>query len=270
MKTLELPLQGHKVVTREEWLSARVDLLKKEKEFTRLRDELSSKRRELPWVHVDKEYTFDAPSGKVTLADLFNGRSQLIVKHFMMPPGQKNPCVGCSFESDHVDGALVHLENHDVSFVAVARAPIGEIEAYRKRMGWRFRWVSSFGGDFNYDFHASFTPEQLAAGTAFYNYRIEPQMPLEDLSGFSVFFQDDRGRIFHTYSAFGRGAEEVLTTYMFLDLTPRGRNETGPNRNLTDWVRPHDRYGMGGSVDPMGRYHPEAEQACCASTEARE
>ncbi|MFM9995560.1 MAG: DUF899 domain-containing protein [Phycisphaerales bacterium] len=276
MKAIETPERGrkrpgHPVVSREEWLSARLAHLAREKAFTRQRDELLRERRELPWVKVEKEYAFEAPEGLVTLADLFNGRSQLIVKHFMMPPGQANPCVGCSFEMDHVGGALVHLENHDVSFAVVARAPIGEIEVYRRRMEWRARWVSSFGGDFNYDFHASFTKEQLAVGKAFYNYRVEPRMPLEDLSGFSVFYKDDNAHIFHTYSAFGRGAEEVLTTYMFLDMTPKGRNETGPSHNLTDWVRPHDRYGMGGSVDPKtGRYHPSAaSSSCCAPTEFR-
>lgn len=275
MKTIKTPATGrerpgHPVVSREAWLRERLALLAKEKALTRQRDALTRERRELPWVRVEKDYLFDGPNGKERLADLFDGRSQLIVKHFMMPPGEKNPCVGCSFEADHVGGALVHLENHDVSFAAVARAPIGEIEAYRKRMGWRFKWVSSFGGDFNYDFHASFTKEQLAAGKAFYNYRVEPQMPLEDLSGFSVFYKDDNGDIFHTYSAFGRGAEEVMTTYMYLDMTPKGRNETGPRHNLTDWVRPHDRYGMGGSVDAMGRYQPGgASHSCCGPMDAR-
>ncbi len=270
MKTIEKSMTEHKVVSREEWLKARTALLAKEKALTRQRDELAAERRGLPWVRVEKEYVFEGPGGRVRLDDLFDGRSQLIIKHFMMPPGQANPCVGCSFEADHVDGALVHLENHDVSFAVVARAPIGEIEAYRRRMGWRFRWVSSFASDFSYDFQASFTKEQLAAGTAFYNYRVEPRMPLEDLSGFSVFYKDENGDIYHTYSSFGRGAEEVLTTYMYLDMTPKGRNETGPNHNLTDWVRPHDRYGMGGSVDAMGRYHPaEASHVCCGPAEAR-
>lgn len=237
----------HKIVSRDEWLVARKALLAQEKEITRARDRLSAQRRELPWVKVEKSYVFDAPEGRVTLSDLFAGRSQLLIKHFMMGPGQQHQCVGCSFEVDHVEPALVHLENHDVSYAAVARAPLAEIEAYKQRMGWRFKWVSSYGSDFNYDFNVSFTKEQLAATGG----------RLEDGSANSVFYRNPSGEIFHTYSAFGRGAEEVLTTYMYLDLTPKGRNETGPQRNLTDWVRPHDRYGAGGTVDATGRYHPE-------------
>ena len=163
-------MQPHKIVSRDEWLQARKALLAKEKELTRQRDRLSAERRDLPWVKVEKTYVFDTPNGKRTLAELFEGRSQLIVKHFMLAPGQKDGCVGCSFEVDHVEGALVHLEHHDVTWVAVARAPLQEIEAYKARMGWRFKWVSSFGSDFNYDFDVSFTPEQIANGEAFYNY----------------------------------------------------------------------------------------------------
>jgi predicted dithiol-disulfide oxidoreductase (DUF899 family) len=255
----------HRIVSRDQWLQARTKLLAKEKEMTRLRDSLSAERRALPWVKVEKSYTFDTPNGKASLADLFDGRSQLIVKHFMLAPGQKDGCVGCSFESDHVDGALVHLQNHDVSYVAVARAPLPEIEVFRKRMGWNFRWVSSFGSDFNYDFNASFTPEQLAKGEAFYNYRTGP-LPLEDLSGLSVFYKDESGAIFHTYSTFGRGAEERLGTYVFLDMTPKGRNETGPNHSLADWVRHHDRYGAAGHVSAIGRWvSAEDGAACCHS-----
>jgi len=258
----------HKIASREEWLQARTAFLAKEKEMTRLRDQLSAERRELPWVKVEKPYLFDAPEGKIGLSDLFDGRSQLIVKHFMLAPGQKDGCVGCSFESDHVEGALVHLQNHDVSYVAVARAPLVEIEAFKRRMGWHFRWVSSFGSDFNYDFNVSFTPEQLAKGEAFYNYRTGP-LPLEDLSGLSVFYKDAGGDIFHTYSSFGRGTEERLGTYAFLDITPKGRNETGPNHSLADWVRHHDRYGAAGHVSAIGRWVP-AEQgaACCHGSAA--
>src|SRR5260370_887151 len=162
---------SHPVVSRDEWLAARTALLAKEKAFTRLHDQLSAEQRALPWVKVEKHYVFDSPSGKVTLAELFNGRSQLFIKHFMMGPGQTRQCVGCSFEVDHVEGILVHLENHDLTYVAVARAPIEEIEVVRKRMGWRFTWVSSYNTDFNYDFNVSFTPEQLAAGKAYYNFR---------------------------------------------------------------------------------------------------
>src|SRR6266513_5504291 len=163
-------VSDHEIVSRTDWVVARKDLLKREKELTRLRDQLSAERRALPWVKIDKEYIFDAPEGKVTLADLFEGRSQLFIKHFMMGPGQTTQCVGCSLEVDHLEGILVHLQNHDVSYVVVARAPIEEIEAVRKRMGWRFRWVSSYHSDFNYDFNVSFTPERAASGHAIYNY----------------------------------------------------------------------------------------------------
>jgi predicted dithiol-disulfide oxidoreductase (DUF899 family) len=258
----------HRVASREEWLQARTALLAKEKEMTRLRDQLSAERRELPWVKVEKPYLFDAREGKIGLSDLFDGRSQLIVKHFMLAPGQQDGCVGCSFESDHVEGALVHLQNHDVSYVAVARAPLAEIETFKRRMGWSFRWVSSFGSDFNYDFNVSFTPEQLAKGEAFYNYRPGP-LPLEDLSGLSVFYKDAGGDIFHTYSSFGRGAEERLGTYVFLDITPKGRNENGPNHSLADWVRHHDRYGAAGHVSAIGRWVPaEQPAACCHGSAA--
>lgn len=252
----------HRIVSRDQWLEERTAFLAKEKEMTKLRDQLSAERRDLPWVKVDKAYLFDTPSGKQTLADLFDGRSQLIIKHFMLAPGQKEGCVGCSFESDHADAALVHLENHDVSYVAVARAPLDEIEAFKTRMGWSFPWVSSFGSDFNYDFNVSFTPVEIANGTAVYNYRAGP-LPLEDLSGLSVFYKAEDGAIYHTYSTFGRGAEERLGTYVLLDLTPNGRNENGPNHSLADWVRHHDRYGAPGHVSAVGRWVPEQKAACC-------
>ncbi len=247
-------MQPNRIVSRDEWLAARQELLVKEKELTRLRDRLSAERRGLPWVRVEKEYVFDGPSGKVTLADLFDGRSQLFIKHFMMGPGQKGQCVGCSFEVDHVEGVLVHLENHGLSYAAVARAPIEEIEAVRKRMGWRFPWVSSYGSDFNYDFNVSFTPEEIAAGRAYYNYRYG-NPGLEDLSGDSVFFKDESGTIFHTYSVYSRGGEEFLGAYRYLDLTPKGRDENGPYRTLADWVRPRNMYGQGGMVEGNGRFH---------------
>jgi predicted dithiol-disulfide oxidoreductase (DUF899 family) len=254
-----------KVVSREEWLRARKALMAKEKEFTRHRDQLTAERRALPWVRVDKEYVFDAPQGKVTLADLFDGRSQLFVKHFMLGPGQETQCVGCSLEVDHIDGLLEHLHNHDVSYVAVARAPLDEIEVVRRRMGWRFPWVSSYRSDFNYDFNVSFTPEEIAAGRAFYNYE-HVALPIEDLSGDSVFFKDARGQIFHTYSTFARGGEEFLGIYRYLDVTPKGRMEEGPYRSLTDWARPRNMYGKGGMVEATGRYH---RPACgCAAHQA--
>ena len=242
------------IVPRDEWLAAHAAHLAREKALTRMRDELSAKRRALPWTKVEKAYKFDGPWGRETLADLFDGRSQLIVKHFMFGPGWQEGCVGCSFECDHIEGALVHLEHHDVSWVAVSRAPLAEIEAFKRRMGWRFHWVSSHGSDFNYDFHVSFRPEEMAKGEAYYNYARGP-VPIEELSGFSIFYKDAAGDVFHTFSAYARGAEEVLGTYMLLDLTPKGRNETGPNFNLTDWVRHHDRYGQAGHVDVTGRFH---------------
>ena len=231
----------HQVVSQKEWLTARESLLVKEKEFTRQRDRLSAARRELPWVKVEKRYVFDGPDGKLTLTDLFAGRSQLVVNHFMLAPGWQEGCIGCSFGADHIDGALVHLEHHDVTVVAVSRAPLAEIEAYKRRMGWRFMWMSSYGSDFNYDFHVSFRPEDMANGRVFYNYGMS-EASVEELPGLSVFTKDAAGDIFHTYSAYARGAEELLGTYMVLDLTPKGRDETGPNHNLMDWVRRHDEY----------------------------
>lgn len=249
----------NEIVTREAWIEARRALLAKEKALTRQRDALAAERRDLPWVKVEKRYVFDAPEGKVTLSDLFVGRSQLFIKHFMLGPGQTGQCVGCSLEVDCAEGAIVHLENHDLSYVVVARAPIQEIEAVRARMGWRVRWVSSFGSDFNYDLNVSFRPEDIAAGRAFFNYR-HTDAVLEDLSGDSVFYKNAAGDIFHTYSTFGRGGEEFLSLYRFLDSTPVGRNENGPYRTLADWVRPRNMYGKGGMVEGNGRYH----QPTCA------
>jgi predicted dithiol-disulfide oxidoreductase (DUF899 family) len=250
----------HEIVSGEEWLIARRDLLKREKELTRMRDQLAAERRALPWVKIDKEYVFNTPEGEVTLAELFDGRSQLFIKHFMMAPGEVTQCVGCSLEVDHVDGILPHLENHDVTYVAVARAPIEEIEAVRKRMGWKFRWVSSYHSDFNYDFDVSFSREEVASGRALYNYGVAPQWAadIEDLSGDSVFYKDKAGQIFHTYSTFARGGEEFLGIYRILDATPKGRNENGPYHSLTDWARPRNMYGKGGTVEPTGRYHQPA------------
>ena len=234
----------HPTVSREEWIAARKELLNKEKELSHLQDEVSRQRRELPWVKVEKEYIFETPEGRKTLAELFNGNSQLVVYHFMFGPGWKAGCVGCSFFSDHVDGANQHLAHHDVTFTAVSRAPLAEIEAYKRRMGWRFKWVSSSESDFNYDFHVSFRKDAITAGEVYYNYEMY-KTTMEDLHGTSVFFKDDSGAVFHTYSAYARGDERGLGTYMFLDLTPKGRNETGPNFNLTDWVQRHDEYDDG-------------------------
>jgi predicted dithiol-disulfide oxidoreductase (DUF899 family) len=240
-------IKGAKIVSKPEWLLARRELLTREKQLTHLRDEIDRERRELPWVQVEKDYLFDGPNGKETLGDLFNGRTQLVVSHFMFGPGWKEGCIGCSFRSDHVDACLPHLEHQDVSLVTVSRAPWAEIEGFRKRMGWKFKWLSSYGSDFNYDFHVSFTPEEIATGKVYYNYATRDFVS-EELSGLSVFYKDEAGEIFHTYSTYGRGDEMVDGTYMYLDLTPKGRNETGPHHNLMDWVRHHDRYGAGGSV----------------------
>lgn len=233
--------EDRKTVSREEWVVLRKELLAWEKKLTRERDAVNAARRALPRVRVDKEYVFEGSDGKETLADLFAGRSQLIVQHFMFGPGWKEGCVGCSFKADHVDGALPHLEHHDVSFAAISRAPLAEIEAFRKRMGWGFKWVSSYGTDFNYDFHVSATKEEAAAGRLVYNYAPVP-FTMEELPGNSVFYRDEAGGIFHTYSTFGRGDELLNSSYVYLDLTPKGRNETGPQFNLMDWVRHHDRY----------------------------
>jgi predicted dithiol-disulfide oxidoreductase (DUF899 family) len=234
-------MKPHLIVSREEWLSARKALLIEEKKQTRARDELARQRRELPWVRIEKSYVFDGPNGRETLGDLFAGRSQLIVQHFMFGPDWEEGCVGCSFGADHVDAARQHFEQRDVSFVAVSRAHLRKLEAFKQRMGWRFKWVSSFGSDFNYDFGVSFTPEQMATGEVFYNYRME-KAESEELSGISVFYKDDKGDIFHTYSTYSRGDELVSTAYMYLDLLPKGRDEAGLPYP-SSWWRHHDKYG---------------------------
>lgn len=225
------------VVSRDDWLTARRDLLKAEKELTRLRDKVARERLALPWVRIDKEYVFDTQDGPRTLADLFEDRSQLLVQHFMFAPGWKEGCPSCSFMADHTDGMNMHLANHDVTMIAVSRAPLAEIERYRKRMGWQFKWVSSFGNDFNYDFRVSFTPEEVATGEIDYNFG-EWSETGEEWPGISAFFKDDAGDVFRTYSTHGRGVEAMMGTYAMLDLTPKGRNEA----EGMDWVRRHDRY----------------------------
>lgn len=233
-------MANHPIVSREEWIVARKLLLAKEKQLTRELDALAVERRELPWVKVEKTYVFDGPNGKETLAELFDGRSQLIIQHFMFSPDWTEGCPGCSFKSDHIDGARVHLEHHDVSLVSVSRAPIEKIEAYQKRMGWTFKWVSSYHSDFNYDYGVSFKPGE----PAFYNYVHHPATPdgLGEAAGDSVFYMDEAGDIYHTYSTYGRGDEKLVGAYNYLDLTPKGRNETGPGFNLMDWVKRHDQY----------------------------
>jgi len=255
-------IMQNQVVSPDAWLAARKRLLAREKAFTRMRDELNAERRALPWVKLDKTYVFDTPDGQQTLAELFDGRSQLVVKHFMFGPDWAEGCVGCSFEIDHISGALVHLEHHDVSYVAVSRAPLAKIEAFRQRMGWRVKWVSSYGSDFNYDFHVSFRPDELAEGEAYYNYEVRPGV-IDEMSGRSVFYKDAAGDIFHTYSSFARGGELGLASYAVLDITPKGRNET-INGNLTDWVRHHDRYDGGrGAAPDCHAVTAEDADACC-------
>jgi predicted dithiol-disulfide oxidoreductase (DUF899 family) len=229
----------HEVVSREEWLEARKALLVKEKALTRQRDAVNRERLSLPWVKVDKDYVFETEAGPARLADLFAGRSQLIIIHFMFGPDWEAGCPGCSFGADHMDGALVHLNHHDVSLVTVSRAPLPKLLAYKKRMGWKFPWVSSFGSNFNYDFHVSFTPEQLAAGEVDYNFTTIPSEKAHDeLPGLSSFYKGEDGTIYHTYSQYARGGEETLGTMMFLDTAPLGRNET----STLSFIRRHDEY----------------------------
>jgi len=261
-----------KVVRQEEWLAARKELLTKEKELTRLSDELGRQRRELPWVKVEKNYVFDGPDGKRTFADLFAGRSQLIVYHFMFGPEWQEGCPSCSFCMDHTDGSLVHLAQRDVAFAAISRAPWPKIEAFQKRMGWGFQWVSSFGNEFNYDYHVSFTKEERAQGKVYYNFE-RAEFPSEEAPGVSVFYKDKTGNIFHTYSSFGRGTEAVNGTYRYLDLVPKGRDEDGLAFTMA-WVRHHDRYESGYLADAAKPYWPatagsagQVSDSCCAPGE---
>src|SRR3954468_19209384 len=254
----------HQIVTREQWIEARRAHLAKEKQLTRQRDELARERRELPWVKVEKQYLFDSPRGKVTLADLFAGRSQLFIYHFMFGPDWKEGCPSCSFVSDHLDGAVPHLAARDVTLTMVSRAPLAKIEAFKKRMGWRFPWVSSFGGDFNYDYQASFRPEERAKGSVYYNYTKQP-FPSEEGPGASVFFKDaGSGEIFHTYSTYGRGLDAFVGTYTLLDLVPKGRDENQLRFDMA-WVRPPAPYEGGVLADADKPYWPKFESAPAAS-----
>jgi predicted dithiol-disulfide oxidoreductase (DUF899 family) len=228
-----------KVVSRAEWLQARKALLAREKAFSRQRDEIARARRELPWVKVEKDYVFDAPAGKQPLADLFGAKSQLIVYHFMLGPGWEAGCKSCSYLADHFEGALPHLAARDVSFVAVSRAPLAEIEAFRKRMGWRFPWVSSHGNDFNYDFHVSFRKEDLGKQLE-YNYALG-EARMEELPGASAFYKDAKGSVFHTYSTYARGLDTMIGAYNWLDIAPKGRDEEGLEFTMA-WVKHHDKY----------------------------
>ena len=235
-----------KVVSRAEWLAARKEFLAKEKEFTHLRDELSRQRRELPWVKVDKEYKFEGPNGSVKLADLFDGRGQLAVYHFMFGPGWEQGCPSCSFLADSFDSAALHMAQRDTTLAVVSRATLPEIATFKKRMGWRFPWVSSFESDFNHDFGVSFSKDELAEGNKPYNYGTM-EFPAEEAPGASMFLRKD-GEIFHTYSTYGRGLDILLPTYNWLDLTAKGRDEDGLAWPMA-WVRHHDRYGDGKMVE---------------------
>jgi predicted dithiol-disulfide oxidoreductase (DUF899 family) len=234
-------MQTHKIVSHDEWLAARKQLLAKEKEFTRLRDELSKERRELPWERVEKNYVFDGPGGKETLAQLFDGRSQLVVYHFMFDPDWDAGCPHCSFWADNFNGIPVHLKHRDVTMVAISRAPQAKLEAYHKRMGWSFKWLSSFGSDFNHDYYVSFTPEEVANEQAYYNYRLNKRQKALESVGISVFHKDADGTVFHTYSCYSRGVDMLNGAYHYLDLVPKGRDEAGQS-NPQFWVHRHDEY----------------------------
>jgi predicted dithiol-disulfide oxidoreductase (DUF899 family) len=246
----------HKVVTSDTWLEARKALLAEERAFTHRRDELSRKRRELPWVKVEKDYVFDGPNGNVRLANLFGSRSQLIVYHFMFGPGWRQGCSSCSFLADHFGPMLIHLAARDVSLAVVSRATIGEIEPFRERMGWTFPWVSSFGNSFNQDYDVSFTQEDRVDDKVYYNYG-PMQFPSEEAPGASVFYKDANGDVFHTYSTYARGLDILLGAYNFIDMTPKGRDEEGITPHPMSWVRHHDRYADA----------PKAEAARCAEQE---
>jgi predicted dithiol-disulfide oxidoreductase (DUF899 family) len=250
---------NHPVVSGQRWLAERKALLTREKELTHLKDQIASERRALPWVRIEKNYVFDTPAGPRTLAELFEGRRQLVVQHFMFTPGAEQGCPSCSYMADHTDGALAHLAQRDTTLVAVSRAPLADIERMRKRLGWQFQWVSSGESDFNYDFHVSFTPEERAEGEVEYNYVKQP-FPHPDAPGVSVFYQDDAGQVYLTYSTFGRGVEVMMHTYNFLDLTPMGRNEEGLPYTMA-WVRHHDRYETAPAAVPA----KQASASCCAA-----
>jgi len=241
----------HTIVSRDAWLTARKAHLKNEKALTRMRDLVAAERRTLPWVKVEKAYVFDTTEGKKTLAELFGKNSQLIVHHFMWRHDLDQGCVSCSLEADHAEGALVHLENHDVSYVRVSRAPLAKLEDYRKRLGWSAKWVSSHGSDFNFDYHVSFTKDDLAKGEIHYNYQtIKDEYGLNELPGLSVFTKHEAGNVFHTYSSYARGNEEVIGAFIYLDITPKGRNE----KVIMDWVKRNDEYEGAGGFNCCGAH----------------
>jgi len=255
-------MEPHKIVSHDEWTAARKAYLVEEKAFSRARDALARKRRELPWERVDKNYVFDTTDGKQSLVDLFCGKSQSIVYHFMLGPDWEAGCPSCSLLADHFDGAIIHLAQRDVSFVVVSRAPLRQIEAFKRRMGWRFKWVSSFGSDFNYDYQVSISPQEKAGGKVMYNYELIENFPSEERPGASVFFKNAAGEVFHTYSTYDRGLDILIGAYNFLDLAPKGRDEEGLAWSMA-WVRHHDRY-EGAVVDKAASYQqPKTSGSCC-------
>jgi len=251
--TVSANTADHPVVSLDDWTAQRRQLLAREKELTRLGDQVARERRALPWVRIAKDYVFDTPDGRRSLAELFDGRRQLMVQHFMLGPGWEQGCKSCSFMADHLLGAEIHLQHRDVTVLLVSRAPLAEIERFRRRMGWPYRWASAGGNDFNLDFHVSFPEGTRTGGEVYYNWHITA-FPKEEAPGISFFYKDDAGAVFHTYSTFGRGVEVMMGTYHLLDLAPRGRDEERDAYGM-EWVRHHDRY------DPA----PAATSACCAS-----
>ena len=232
-------VENRKVVSQKQWLTARKKFLVKEKKFMKLHDALKLQRRKLPWVKIEKEYVFEGPDGRVTLGDLFGGKSQLIVYHFMFGPGWEEGCAHCSFWADHFDSVNYHIGERDTAFAVISRAPLAEIEPFKKRMGWKFDWVSSNGTDFNFDFNVSFTPEQIKKGVLPYNYT-QIKMKIDELQGVSAFYKDQKGDLYHTYSSYARGIDLMNNTYNFLDLTAKGRDENPETTQA--WVRYHDKY----------------------------
>ncbi len=232
---------NHTIVSQDEWIKARKELLTKEKEFTNARDQLNQTRRDLPWVRVDKEYVFDGPNGKQTLSELFSGKSQLVVYHFMYGPDWEAGCPSCSFWADNFNSIIIHLNQRDVTMIAVSRASYNKIVTYQKRMGWNFQWVSSYDNDFNFDYHVSFTQEELTKKESYYNYALQ-DTGVSDKEGISVFYKNPSGQIFHTYSTFERGIDAFNVAYHYLDIVPKGRGEEGHTFRQY-WVRRHDEYG---------------------------
>ncbi len=245
-------MENHPVVSHEDWIEARKRLLIKEKEFSRLRDELTTARQALAWERVAKDYTFTGPDGEETLSDLFAGRSQLIIYHFMFDTDWEEGCKSCSLGADTYERQVVHLAHRDVTLVTVSRAPLEKLQAFKQRMGWTFKWVSSANSSFNRDYHVTFTPEELSSQTAYYNYKETASFPVSEAPGLSVFYKNEAGSIFHTYSTYGRGLENILGVYTFLDLVPKGRDESGLSYGM-EWVRHRDRYDDVGFVDPYAK-----------------